>query len=85
MNFLSVLKLVLQLLPLILQTIKEVEASSPLSGSGAAKMELVKGLLVNTVDIGTDIDKNQYGVAIEKVITLAVNFFNKTGTFSKGA
>lgn len=83
MNFLSVLKLVLQLLPLILEAIKTVEAASNVSGNGAAKLDLVKGLLTSTVEIGNDVDKNQYGAAIEKAISLAVTFFNTIGLFKK--
>ena len=83
MGFLQVLKLVLQLLPLILEAIKTVEAASNVSGNGSAKLELVKGLLTSTVDIGNDVDKSQYGAAIEKAITLSVNFFNAVGVFKK--
>lgn len=83
MNFLQILKLVLQLLPLVLDAVKTVEASVNVSGNGAAKLELVKGILTNTVDIGTDVDKAQYASAIEKTISLAVSFFNTTGIFKK--
>jgi hypothetical protein len=83
MGFLQVLKLVLQLLPLILEAIKTVEAASNVSGNGSAKLELVKGLLTSTVDIGNDVDKSQYGAAIEKAIALSVSFFNAVGVFKK--
>lgn len=83
MNFITILKLVLQLLPLVLDAVKAVEANVNVSGNGAAKFELVKGLLTSTVDIGTDVDKNQYMTAIEKTINLAVAFFNTTGVFKK--
>jgi len=83
MGFLQILKLVLQLLPLILEAIKTVEAASNVSGNGSAKLELVKGLLTSTVDIGNDVDKSQYGAAIEKAIALSVSFFNTVGVFKK--
>lgn len=83
MQFLQILKLVLQLLPLILDAVKTVEAATNASGNGSAKLELVKGLLTSTVDVGEDIDKKQYGNAVEKAISLAVSFFNTVGTFKK--
>ena len=83
MNFLTILKLVLQLLPLVLECVKVVETHTDLTGNGAAKFALVKGLLTDTAEIGTDIDKSQYNAAIEKAINLAVTFFNATGVFKK--
>lgn len=85
MTYLAILKLVLQLLPLLLDAIKTVEAASNISGNGAAKLDLVKGILTNTIDIGNDVDKAQYNTAVEKTISLAVSFFNTIGLFKKGA
>lgn len=83
MQFLQILKLVLQLLPLILEGVKAVEAATNASGNGSAKLELVKGLLTSTVDVGEDVDKKQYASAVEKAINLAVTFYNTIGTFKK--
>ena len=85
MNYLTILKLIIQLLPITLEAVKAAEAAIPQSGAGAAKFLFVKELLTSTVDISTDIDKAAYASAIEKVITLAVALFNKTGVFSKAA
>jgi len=83
MNYLTILKLIIQLLPLVLDTVKAAEAAIPQSGAGAAKLLFVKELLTSTVEISTDIDKAAYSSAIEKVISLAVALFNKTGVFAK--
>lgn len=79
MNFLTILKLVLQLLPLIIQAVNTIEQQTNKSGLGADKLELVKGILTDTVTITEDVNKADYANAIEKTITLVVKFFNKTG------
>lgn len=83
MNYFTVLKLIIQLLPLVIQAIQAAEAAIPQSGAGAAKLDFVKNLLTSTVDIGTDVDKASYASAIEKTISLVVSLFNKTEVFKK--
>lgn len=83
MNWLSILKLLLQIFPLIIQAVQAVEEASGKSGNGSSKLELVKGLLTETVDVGEAVDQKQYASAIEKTINLVVKFFNNTGVFSK--
>ena len=83
MSFLTILKLVVQLLPLVLEAVKAAEAAIPQSGQGAAKLQFVKDLLTNTTDIGTEVVEKDYVNALEKTITLAVKLFNSTGVFKK--
>lgn len=83
MNFLTILKLVVQLLPLVLQAVKAAEEAIPTSGQGSAKLQFVKDLLTSTTDIGTEVAEKDYVNALEKTITLAVKLFNSTGVFKK--
>ena len=83
MNFLIILKLVVQLLPMVLEAVKIAEHAIPVSGQGAAKLQFVKDILTTTVDLGTDVSKEDYLSAIEKTVTLAVKMLNSTGVFKK--
>lgn len=83
MNYLAILKLVLELFPLIIEAVKKVEEASGKSGEGASKLELVKSVLTDTVEIGQVVDQKQYISAVEKTISLVVKFFNATGVFKK--
>ena len=83
MSYLTILKLIIQLLPLVLEATKAAEAAIPQSGQGAAKFQFVKELLSSTVEIGTEVSEKDYLSALEKTINLAVKLFNTTGQFSK--
>lgn len=83
MSFLSILKLVVQLLPIVLECVKAAEAAIPQSGQGAAKFAFVKELLSSTADISKEVDEKDYSNALEKTINLAVKLFNSVGTFKK--
>lgn len=83
MNFLTILKLIVQLLPLVLEAVKAAEQAIPVSGQGASKLQFVKDLLTTTVDLGTDVSEKDYSSAIEKTIALVVKLFNSTGVFKK--
>ena len=83
MSFLSILKLVAQLLPIVLECVKAAEAAIPQSGMGAAKFAFVKELLSSTADISKEVDEKDYVNALDKTINLAVKLFNATGLFKK--
>lgn len=83
MNFLTILKLVVQLLPLVIEAVKAAEAAIPQSGMGSAKLQFVKDLLTSTTDIGTEVAEKDYANAIEKTIALVVKLFNTTNVFKK--
>lgn len=74
----EVLKLVINLLPLLIQLIRAVESAIPEAGKGGEKLALVRSIL-ETVD--TNIPP--IWPAIEKVIGAIVGAFNKTGVFAK--
>ena len=83
MNFITILKLVVQLLPLVLQAVRAAEDAIPQSGQGAAKFQFVKELLSDTAAIGSEVGEKDYLNALEKTITLAVKLFNSSGVFKK--
>lgn len=83
MQFLTILKLIVQLLPLVIQAINAAEAAIPQSGSGAEKLAFVKALFTEVGDVGKEVSEADYGNALEKTIKLVVALFNKTGTFAK--
>lgn len=70
--------LVLKLLPLIIETIKAIEAAIPGVGQGEAKLAAVRSILeVADTSIQNAIP------TIEKVVSIVVDLLNKTGTFKK--
>lgn len=83
MNFLSILKLVVQLLPMIIDAVKAIEAAIPAAGQGSAKLEAVKSLVTSVADIAGDVDSKNLSGALDKAISLVVTLFNKTGVFKK--
>jgi hypothetical protein len=85
MGYLAILKLIVQLLPIIIDAVKAIEAAIPAAGQGSVKLETVKNLVMSVADITQDVDSKNLSSAIEKVIGLVVTLLNKTGVFSKGA
>jgi len=83
MNFLSILKLVIQLLPLLIDAVKAVEAAVPSAGQGSTKLETVKNLVMSVLDITQDVDNKNLGSALDKAISLVVTLLNKSGVFTK--
>ena len=77
MNFLSTIKLILELLPIIIQTVKQLESVFPASGMGALKFELIKRSLKSSYDVSNDIIP-----IVETTINSVVSVMNEFGIFS---
>lgn len=75
---LSTIKLILQLIPIILEIIKAVEAQIPESGMGKEKLQFVKDVLMSTIPQVEEI----LGM-VEKIVSSAVTLYNSTGVFKK--
>lgn len=75
---LSTIKLILQLIPIILEIIKAVEAQIPESGMGKEKLQFIKDVLISTIPKVEEI----LGV-VEKIVSSAVTLYNSTGVFKK--
>lgn len=85
MGFLEIVKIVLGLLPVILDAVKSIEAAIPISGKGKEKMDLIKTALQTTYD-ATNQTKTTFQVIwpqLESIITKVVSVYNSTGIFKK--
>lgn len=83
MNLLTALKLVLELIPLIINAMKIIEKEAPVAGQGVAKMQLLKEQLSTVTDIATDVDKKSYDSAFEKAVSFAAGIMKIAGVFNK--
>ena len=75
---LSTIKLILQIIPIILEIIKAVESQIPESGMGKEKLQFIKDVLMSTIPQVEEI----LGV-VEKIVSSAVTLYNSTGVFKK--
>ena len=83
MNFLTIAKTVLSLLPLIIQTINELEKAFPVSGAGAQKLDVLKTIMQSSYDISEDGKDGKFDnlwPAVVKIVSSLVSLKNKTGS-----
>jgi hypothetical protein len=84
-GFIDTFKLVVSVLPTLIEAIKAVEAMVGQSGHGSEKLELVRKMLEaaysTSNDVGVSLDS--MWPALQKVITAIVALYNKTGVFVK--
>lgn len=85
MQYLSLIRLVLSLLPVLIDAIKAIEAAFPASGQGSLKLELVRGVVEQAYNAGTGALSKFEDVwpVLQKVIASLVTFMNTTGIFKK--
>ena len=85
MKLLTVLRIVVSMLPMIIQAIKAVEEAIPGKGEGELKLALVRGLLETAYSVATDVEVSFEEVwpVLLKTITAIVGAFNKSGTFGR--
>lgn len=86
MQFLQIVKLVLTLLPLILDTVKAIEVAMPDGGKGEQKLALVRSVIEAAYNASADAIGafEQVWPVLSKAVTAAVNLFNAAGVFKKG-
>lgn len=75
---LETIKLILQLVPIILELVKAIETQIPEGGQGKAKLEFIETVLTQAYPQITNI----WGM-VEKIISSAVALYNTTGVFKK--
>ena len=85
MNFLSIIKLIITLLPSIIEAVKAIESAIPDGGKGDAKLKLIESVLSSTYEqsnraFGTF---EQVWPVLSSTVGAVVNLFNSTGTFKK--
>ena len=85
MQFFEILKLVIGLLPILIQAIKAVEQAIPESGKGADKLELIKGVVQTAYDTSNKLSVSfeQLWPTVSGTIQTIVKTFNNTGAFKK--
>jgi hypothetical protein len=71
-------KIIIQLIPLILQLVKAVEDSIPEGGKGKDKLAFIHTVLTDACPQIADI-----WLTVEKIITSTVALYNATGVFKK--
>lgn len=81
MKFLELLKLLVQLTPLVIEAIRVVESEIPGEGKGAQKLDLVRAMLESAYKAASDISQSFESIwpALKSVIDQMVAVFNKTG------
>lgn len=80
MGYIEILKLVITLLPILVDAIKAVEQLFPETGNGKLKLDLVKAMLENTIHLNAEF--SQVWPVMEKMVSSIVNAFNSNGIFS---
>lgn len=85
-NFLVIVRVVLGLLPLLIDAVKAVEAAMPQAGQGQAKLTIVRTALEAAFSIASDVSVTfaQVWPALERTVGAVVGAFNTTGVFKKG-
>lgn len=86
MQYISILKTLIALLPLLIDVVRAVEAAIPASGQGSVKLALVKDILSAGYKAASDITVQFEALwpMLSAVIDAVVAGFNKAGSFSKG-
>lgn len=75
---LATIKLIIQLIPYILELIKVVESQIPEQGQGKAKLAFIRDVLEDSFP-----DVKNIWDLVEKIISSAVTLYNTTGVFKK--
>lgn len=86
MQFLLIAKTVLSIFPMLVTAITTVEAAFPISGQGAAKLEMIKQILLGSAEVSADLQNGQFEQiwpAIQRTVSGLVGLFNATGVFQK--
>ena len=75
---LETIRIMLSLLPVIIEVVKKLEELFPDSGLGKMKFALIRDMLISVDDISDD-----YIPYIEKTVNTVVSVFNQFGVFKK--
>jgi hypothetical protein len=85
MKFLQIAKLIISLLPIIIEAVKAVEEAIPGNGKGEQKLAMVRAALESAYEVSTDVDVTfvQIWPQVQKIVTSIVEAFNAVGVFKK--
>ena len=84
-KFITILKLLVELLPTIVSIIKQIEAALPESGQGATKLAMARDMIEGAYKQISDftIKFDEVWPTIESVIAKLVAAYNALGLFKK--
>lgn len=87
MEFIVILKLIISILPMVIEAIKLVEQAIPGAGKGEEKLAATRSILESSYKISTNAVMSFDAIwpALQKTIAGLVSAFNATGVFTKGA
>jgi hypothetical protein len=85
MKFLEIARLILSLLPVLIQAIRAAEEAIPGEGKGEAKLAMIRGILEAAYSTATDAlgTFDQLWPALQSTISAVVQAFNKAKVFPK--
>lgn len=85
MQYLIYVRVILSLLPALIEAIKAIEAAFPASGQGPLKLELVRSIVEQAYNAGTGALAKFEDIwpVLQKTIASLVAFMNSTGIFKK--
>lgn len=83
MQYIQILKLVLTLFPLLVETVKAIEAAIPQGGQGQAKLEAVRVVLESAYKTANDatVAFEALWPMLSQTVTAIVAMLNATGQF----
>lgn len=85
LQIIQIARLVLSLLPLILDTVRAIEAALPEGGQGKAKLAMIRETLAGVFETVGDATTTfeQVWPALERTVGAVVGLFNTVGAFKK--
>jgi hypothetical protein len=85
MQFLTILKLIISILPLLIDTIKLIEAAIPGKGQGEVKLGAVRSVVESSYDVANESLPvfETLWPALAKTVSGLVSAFNSAGEFKK--
>jgi hypothetical protein len=85
MKFLEIIKLVISMLPLLIEAIKVIEEALPGKSNGEVKLETVRNILETSYKSSNDMQVKFESAwpTFKSIIDAIVSSFNKIGVFSK--
>ncbi len=85
MQFIEILKLIIAILPILIEAITAVENALPGKGNGEAKLSAIKSIIESVYSSSNDISikLEKLWPTIQNVISGLVSAFNASGIFKK--
>ena len=84
-NYFTIIKTVLGLLPVVVEAVKAIETALPESGAGAQKLEIIKATLSSAYEVANDTVASFESIwpVLSSMIAAIVAAFNAAGVFKK--